>query len=203
MDDVQKNFVEHTHRHPHRAAGATALARISRDSRTPPAGCRRVRYRATTARATSHQTAGRIVFPTQSFGDTLAVHGRMFRARRVEQIHADGLSGLRLPIVAALVFGKTYPLIGACSHVDDTEDRRPRLSSFGDDRKDDRNLIGSYFGRGNGKRSGEQIPGEFKTHPANTSQPFVRASVTPRSSYSPSEWSLRSRAASAFFTTFQ
>ena len=65
------------------------------------------------------------------------------------------------------------------------------------------NLIGSYFGRGNGKRSGEQIPGEFKTHPANTSQPFVRASITPRSSCSPSEWSLRSRAASAFFTTFQ
>jgi hypothetical protein len=162
-----------------------------------------VRYRATTARATSHQTAGRIVFPTQNLGDTLAVHGRMFRARRVEEIHADGLSGLRLPILAALVFGKMHPLIGACSHVDDTEDRRPRLSSFGDDRKDDRNLIGSYFGRGDGKRSGEQIPGEFKTHPANTSQPFVRASVTPRSSYSLSEWSLRSRAASAFSTTFQ
>ena len=83
----------------------------------------------------------------------------MFRARRVEQIHADGLAGLRLPILAALVFGKTQPLIGACPHIDDTEDRRPRLSSFGDDRKDDRNLIGSYFGRGNGKRSGEQIPG--------------------------------------------
>jgi len=82
----------------------------------PPAGCRRIRYRATAARATSHKTAGRIVFPTQSFGDTLAVHGRMFRARRVEQIHADGLAGLRLPILAALMFGKTQPLIGACSY---------------------------------------------------------------------------------------
>ena len=82
----------------------------------PPAGCRRIRYRATAARATSHKTAGRIVFPTQSFGDTLAVHGPMFRARRVEQIHADGLAGLRLPILAALMFGKTQPLIGACSY---------------------------------------------------------------------------------------
>src|SRR5262249_61461363 len=102
-----------------------------------------------TARAISQQIAGRIVFPTQSLGDMLAVHGRMFRARRVKQIHADGLAGLRLPILAALMFGKTQPLIGACSYIDDTEDRRPRLSSFGDDRKDDRNLIGSYFGRGN------------------------------------------------------
>ena len=89
----------------------------------------------------------------------------MFRARRVEQIHADGLAGLRLPILAALVFGKTQPLIGACSHVDDTEDWRPRLSSFGDDRIDDRDLIGPYFGRGNGKRSSEQTPSKLNTNP--------------------------------------
>src|SRR5262245_31232727 len=96
-----------------------------------------------------------------------------------------------------------FPYTTLFRSIDDTEDRRPRLSSFGDDRKDGRNLIGSYFGRGNGKRSGEQIPGEFKTHPANTSQPFVRASITPRSSCSPSECSLLSRAASALFPTFQ
>src|SRR5262245_63941484 len=45
-----------------------------------------------------------------------------------------------------------FPYTTLFRSVDDTEDRRPRLSSFGDDRKDDRNLIGSYFGRGNGKR---------------------------------------------------
>src|SRR5262245_48779030 len=92
----------------------------------------------------SHQTAGRIVFSTQSLADTLSVHGRMFRARCIEQINADRLAGLRLPILAALVVGKTNPLIGACSHVDNAEDGCPRLSSFADDRKDDRNLIGSW-----------------------------------------------------------
>jgi hypothetical protein len=155
------------------------------------------------ARIASHETAWRIVLPTESLGDALAVRSSMFRARRVEQIYAERLADLRPPILAARVVGKTHPFIGACPHIDDAENRRPRLASLGDDRKDDRDLIGSYFGRGNGKRSGEQITRELKTHPANTYQPFVPASVRPRSSCSPSERSLCSRATSAFFTTFQ
>src|SRR6516165_9059287 len=149
---------------------------------------------ASAARAISHQTAGRIIFPPQRLGDPLAVRRGMFRARRVEQIHADGLTGLRRPILAALVVSETHPLIGARPHIDDTEDRRPGLTSFGDDRKDNRDLVGPYFGCGNGKRSGEQIRSELKTHFAKKSQPFEPASVTPRSSCSPRCESLRRRA---------
>src|SRR5262249_39476255 len=145
------------------------------------------------------EASRRIVFLAQLLSHTLAILSRKFRAWRVKQIAADAPARLPLPVSAAGMIVETYSLIGARPHIDNAEDRRPEWPALGNHGIYDRNLIGADFGRIDLKGAGEQQASEFEAH--ERTQPF--ASTVPKSSCSPKRESLRSRAASAFRTTFQ
>src|SRR5262245_32715879 len=98
------------------------------------------------------------------------------------------------------MLGEPDTLVGAGADIDEAEYWRPRRAALGDDRIDHWYLVRPDLGGVDREGARKQQPGELEAHGAQTPQP---AAAAPASSCSPNRASVRCRAASAFFTTFQ